>query len=418
MSSKRKFKRDYIILEAKDMNFRYKERILPKAFAKIEVNDEKSVVALYVENLKYMKDGYRVVAIRSDYETIDLGKITLSEQGKGEFVLNLEDRDAEIKGIALLYEKTVPLIGFKGNKIENYEEILFMGDEDDYIETDDEVDEYEEIEYMEVEDDDDGEYEEIEYIEVEDDDDGEYEEIEYIEVEDDDDLNGYVDTDDAEYEIDDNVNDDIDSDIGENKYHEYQNINDNNGLEYNRTNRVPRQNKTIKERVKQYRSPINKTYQDLNFQEDMNETHQEKNIKSQGTLLMPRQIKKGLKYFREVKPFVEDYIDNTRWWKIDITPATLCGYTMPYLGYVNSLNYTMYSDAIMQSYKYRHYLFGVQYDEYNKRKNYIYAVPGKKDEQPDKGHTGFTTYQPCDNRGNSLGYWLCYIDSRTRSILK
>lgn len=401
MSSKRKFKRDYIILEAKDMNFRYKERILPKAFAKIEVNDEKSVVALYVENLKYMKDGYRVVAIRSDYETIDLGKITLSEQGKGEFVLNLEDRDAEIKGIALLYEKTVPLIGFKGNKIENYEEILFMGDEDEYIETDDEVEEYEEIEYIEVEDDEDGEYEE-------------YEEIEYIEVEDDDDLDGYVDTDDGEYEIDDN----IDYDNGENKYHEYKNINDDNGLEYNRTNRIPRQNKTIKERVKQYRNPINKTSQDVNFQDHMNETQQERNTKSQGTLLMPRQIKKGLKDFREVKPFVEDYIDNTRWWKIDITPATLCGYTMPYLGYVNSLNYTMYSDAIMQSYKYRHYLFGVQYDEYNKRKNYIYAVPGKKDEQPDKGHTGFTMYQPCDNRGNSLGYWLCYIDSRTRSILK
>lgn len=404
MSSKRKFKRDYIILEAKDMNFRYKERILPKAFAKIEVNDEKSVVALYVENLKYMKDGYRVVAIRSDYETIDLGKITLSEQGKGEFVLNLEDKDAEIKGIALLYEKTVPLIGFKGNKIENYEEILFMGDEDDYIETDDEVDEYEEIEYIEVEDDEDGDYEE-------------YEEIEYIEVEEDDNLDGYGDTDD-EYEFDESVDGDIDYDNVENKYHEYQNINDDNGLEYNRTNRIPRQNKTIKEKVKQYRSPINKAYQGINYQDDINETQQERNTRPQGTLLMPRQIKKGLKYFREVKPFVEDYVDNTRWWKIDITPATLCGYTMPYLGYVNSLNYTMYSDAIMQSYKYRHYLFGVQYDEYNKRKNYIYAVPGKKDEQPDKGHTGFTTYQPCDNRGNSLGYWLCYIDSRTRNILK
>ena len=404
MSSKRKFKRDYIILEAKDMNFRYKERILPKAFAKIEVNDEKSVVALYVENLKYMKDGYRVVAIRSDYETIDLGKITLSEQGKGEFVLNLEDRNAEIKGIALLYEKTVPLIGFKGNKIENYEEILFMGDEDDYIETDDEADEYEDIEYIDVEDDEYGDYEE-------------YEEIEYIEVEEDDNLDGYGDTDD-EYEFDESVDDDIDYDNVENKYHEYQNINDDNGLEYNRTNRIPRQNKTIKEKVKQYRSPINKAYQGINYQDDINETQQERNTRPQGTLLMPRQIKKGLKYFREVKPFVEDYVDNTRWWKIDITPATLCGYTMPYLGYVNSLNYTMYSDAIMQSYKYRHYLFGVQYDEYNKRKNYIYAVPGKKDEQPDTGHTGFTTYQPCDNRGNSLGYWLCYIDSRTRSILK
>ena len=99
------------------------------------------------------------------------------------------------KGIALLYEKTVPLIGFKGNKIENYEEILFMGDEDDYIETDDEVDEYEEIEYIEVEDDEDGDYEE-------------YEEIEYIEVEEDDNLDGYGDTDD-EYEFDESVTADI-----------------------------------------------------------------------------------------------------------------------------------------------------------------------------------------------------------------
>ena len=39
MATKRKFKRDYIILESKDMNFRYKERVLPKAFAKVEIND-------------------------------------------------------------------------------------------------------------------------------------------------------------------------------------------------------------------------------------------------------------------------------------------------------------------------------------------------------------------------------------------
>ena len=133
---------------------------------------------------------------------------------------------------------------------------------------------------------------------------------------------------------------------------------------------------------------------------------------------MPRQIKKGLKYFKEVKPFAADYIPNTRWWKIEITPTTMSGYTMPYLGYVNSLNYTMYSDIAMNSYKYRHYLFGVQYDEYNKRKNYIYAIPGKKSEQPDKGTTGFTTYQACDNRSSSLGYWMCFIDSKARKIEK
>ena len=85
MAAKRKFKRDYIILEAKDMNFRYKERVLPKAFAKVEINEEKSIVSLYVENLKSMKEGYRVVAIQSDYETLDLGNIVLSEHGKGEF---------------------------------------------------------------------------------------------------------------------------------------------------------------------------------------------------------------------------------------------------------------------------------------------------------------------------------------------
>lgn len=398
MSSNRKFKRDYIILEAKDMNFRYKDRVLPKAFAKIEVNDEKTVVALYVENLKYIKDGYRVVAIKSDYETIDLGKITLNDQGKGEFVLTLDDRGAEIKGVALLYEKTVPLIGFKGSKIDNYEEILFMGDEDEYIDEDEDTEEYEEVEYIEV-DEDDGEYEE-------------YEEIEYIEV----------DEDDEEYENNkENYNDDTSPneeynkiDIPEEKsindttnYNEYININDDE-LQYNRVNKTSKKykNTTVKSDIE-----INKQHS----REDMNQEH---NTRVPGTLLMPRQIKKGLKYFREVKPFVDDYVEDTRWWKIDITPTTLCGYTMPYLGYLNTLNYTMYSDCTMQAYKYRHYLFGVQYDEYNKRKNYIYAVPGKKDEQPDQGHTGFSVYQPCDNRNDNLGYWLCYVDSRTRRILK
>ena len=52
MSTKRKFKRDYIMLEAKDLNFRFKDKVTPKAFAKIEITDEKSVIALYAENLK------------------------------------------------------------------------------------------------------------------------------------------------------------------------------------------------------------------------------------------------------------------------------------------------------------------------------------------------------------------------------
>lgn len=401
MASKRKFKRDYIILEAKDTNFRYKERILPKAFAKVEINDEKSVVSLYVENLKCVKDGYRVIAIQSDYETLDLGKVVLSEQGKGEFVLNLERDDIDLKGIALLYEKSVPLIGFKGSKIENYEDILFT--------VDDEFDEYEEVEYIEVDDDeefDDGdyEYEEIEYIEIEEEDDEDYEEIE--------DNDGYIEIQDEE-DYEDEYEDEEEKDEEEYKEDKEEII------ERNLYKQKPQPQKNKQQKKPKYASqyqepkPQNRPYQSY-------EQYQQKsqNSNTAGALLMPRQIKKGLKYFNEVKPFVSEDIEDTRWWKVEISPTTLCGYTMPHLGYVNSLNYTMYSDAVMHSYKYRHYLFGVQYDEYNKRKNYIYAVPGNKNEQPDKGHTGFNTYQPCDTRNDSLGYWLCFIDSRSRRILK
>lgn len=413
VAAKKKFKRDYIILEAKDTNFRYKERVLPKAFAKVEINDEKSIISLYVENLKFMKDGYRVVAIQSDYDTLDLGKVLPSEQGKGEFTLNLDREDIDIKGIALLYEKTVPLIGFKGTKIDNYEEILFAGEE---YEDDERFEEYEEIEYIEVDDNDEGfeEYEEIGYIDVdnieEDDNEEEYEvyeEIEYIEI--DDDEEEYESEEESVYNSDDGYYEIIEEDVNpqtREKYDEYDNI--DKTIEKNRKSSEPKENKTYP----------NASHQQKTRQKYAKSNSIDEYQKTAGTLLMPRQIKKGLKHFKEVKPFIKDEIDNTRWWKIEISPTTLCGYTMPYLGYVNTLNYTMYSDAVMQSYKYRHYLFGVQYDEYNKRKNYIYAVPGNKTEQPDKGHTGFREYQPCDTRNDSLGYWLCMIDSRSRKIIK
>ncbi|WP_290459220.1 hypothetical protein [Romboutsia ilealis] len=413
MATKRKFKRDYIILEAKDVNFRYKERVLPKAFAKVEINDEKAVVALYVENLKYVKDGYKVVAIQSDYETLDLGNVVLSEQGKGEFVFNLDRNDIEIKGIALLHEKQVPLIGFKGNKIENYEEILFAGEDEYEEEFDNEFDDLEDTEDIYIDNDDDEyEYEEIEYIEVDDDDDEyEYEEIEYIEIDDEPQYN--------------RGNTSTIEEIEDNSYNKEQEV-----VEVEEIEEAKKEYTTVQEKAKvsqkqqdkyskykEKQRPSQKRYTKSEIKEEMQDCSYDPS-KTAGTLLMPRQIKKGLRQFKEVIPFTGEPIENTRWWKIEINPLTLSGYTMPNLGYVNTLNYTMYSDAVMNSYKYRHYLFGVQYDEYNKRKNYIYAIPGKNDEQPDKGYTGFTTYQPCDTRSDKLGYWLCFIDSRTRRILK
>ena len=410
MATKRKFKRDYIILESKDMNFRYKERVLPKAFAKVEINEEKSVIALYVENLKCVKDGYKVVAIQSDYETLDLGNVVLSEQGKGEFVFNLERNDIEIKGIALLHEKQIPLVGFKGNKIDNYEEILFAG-QDEYEEIDDLEDRgYEDI-YIDNEEDE-YEYEEIEYIEIDDEDDSEYEyeEIEYIEIDDEPQYNrGYTST----------------GEEVENDAYNYEEVEETEEIEEieedkKEYTKVQEEQKTVSQQQDKYLKYKEK--QRLNQKKYMNSEKKDRaqahSSKTAGNLLMPRQIKKGLRQFKEVIPFTGEEIENTRWWKIEINPFTLSTQRSTVLGYVNTLNYTMYSDTVMNSYKYRHYLFGVQYDEYNKRKNYIYAIPGNQDEQPDKGYTGFTTYQPCDTRNDKLGYWLCFIDSRTRRILK
>ena len=409
MAGKRKFKRDYIMLEAKDLNYRYKDKVSPKAFAKIEVTDDKSVIALYAENLKYISEGYEVVVIRGDYETIDLGIINVNEQGKGEFSLDMSDDDIDIKGIAIVQNRDVPLIGFKGNKIENYEEILFPPQyefdevENEYMEN--EYEEYEEVEYVEADDDlremDEDEYEEIIYEEYEDDDDDEYE--------DNDEDRGYEYVDDEYEEI---------------IYEEYEDVDDEyETVEYvqpqPKPKRKTRNDDYLEKKINKAKTILEKQYTETtNKNTYSNVKNKSETAKTAGTLLMPRQIKKGLKYFKEVKPFVADYIDNTRWWKIEINPTTMCGYTMPYLGYINTLNYTMYSDAIMQAYKYRHYLYGVQYDEYNKRQYYIYAVPGRKNEQPDKGHTGFTRYQPCDTRNSSLGYWLCFVDCKERKILK
>lgn len=387
------------------MNFRSKERVLPKAFAKIEINDEKSAIALYVENLKNLKDGYDVVALRSDYEKLNLGRINLNSQGKGEFVLDLNEEDSDIKAVALTYDKYIPLIGFKGNKLENYEALIFEPEE--------EFEEYEEVEYVEPNDE--SEYEEVEYLDS--DDEYEYEEIEYI-YEDD------LEDDQYDVQIESENVEELERDIYEEKHRNVESIDSEQEVQEHTTDKAEqisyikdtsqvKNNKSAKTNTKDKHQNKKKIMRD-EFNNMLNTDSVSE--KTSGKLLMPRQIKKGLKYFKEVKPFAADYIENTRWWKIDINQNTMCGYTMPYLGYINTLNYTMYSDIAMNSYKYRHYLFGVQYDEYNKRKHYIYAIPGKKSEQPDKGTTGFTTYQACDNRNSSLGYWLCFIDSKARKI--
>jgi hypothetical protein len=366
----KKFKRDYIILEAKDMNFRLKDRATPKAFAKVEINEDKAVVALYVENVKFVKEGYKVVVIESDYTVRDIGRIIVNQQGKGEFVLNLNDEDIEVKAVALTYERRVPLIGFKGAKIDNYEDIIFI-DEEEYEE------EYED-EYEEEENDE-------EYRSEED------EEVDY-KVEEEPSYEGY--TNQEKYE----------KYKEQEKYEEFK-------VEQSSVEQGKQEYSDVK--TEEAQRNHNENY---GYEENTDERENNYDVRNSRPYLMPRKVKKVLKKYKEVKPFTQDVIKDTRWWKIDINPTSLCNYSLPCLGYVNYLNYTMYTDCVMHSYKYRHYVFGVQYDDYGRRKYYIYGVPGTRDEQPDQGFTGFYKYIPCDCKDSKLGYWLCFIDARTREI--
>ena len=45
-------------------------------------------------------------------------------------------------------------------------------------------------------------------------------------------------------------------------------------------------------------------------------------------------------------------------------------------------------------------------------------IKGKEISMIFQNPTGFTTYQACDNRSSSLGYWMCFIDSKARKIEK
>ena len=66
-----------------------------------------------------------------------------------------------------------------------------------------------------------------------------------------------------------------------------------------------------------------KRYAKTERREEENQDYSYDPSKTAGTLLMPRQIKKGLRQFKEVIPFTGDPIENTRWWKIEINPFTL-----------------------------------------------------------------------------------------------
>ncbi|MEJ8553580.1 hypothetical protein [Tepidibacter sp. Z1-5] len=361
---RKRYKRDYMILESKDPSFRLKEKISPKAFAKIETKEEKVNIMIYVENVKYVKSGYRIILIQDDLTTKDIGRVLVNESGKGEFKINFDEENLDVKSIALTHKNNIPLIGFKGKVIDNYEELINENTkiEESVVEDLNKEDEMETIidpikEKTEVEE------EELERKE---------EPIELKQEE-------PIELKQEEAEIKDEVKND----------------------------KKKKQEETHYSQEEKREEKID------------NSKHQDQDIDrkkyDQKLYLIPRKLKKLLNKHKEIKPFIKD-IDNTRWWRIDVNPLTICSYIMPYLGYINYINYTIYSDVTSLSYKYRHYIFGIKYSCDGKRKYYIYGIPGRRNEQPDEGDTGFCNFIPCDDKNKTYGYWICCIDCKSRLI--
>ncbi|SHH37977.1 hypothetical protein [Tepidibacter thalassicus] len=360
---KRRYRRDYIILESKDSSFKLKEKTSPKAFAKIEMRDDRANLMLYVENVKYIRGGYRVVIVEDDLTVKDVGRVLVDESGKGEFKISFNEQNLDIKAVALTYEKKIPLIGFKGKKVQDYESIIFA----------EEYTAEENVEEENIEDD-------VDELEI--DDDLYQEDI-----------------------IEDNL-DEPDLEIEEELPRKEEEV---IVLNIDKKEEKKNEEKKEEEYLKEEKEEKIKVE---NIQEDISRNY---NYNKEKMYFVPRKLKKFLKRYREIKPFIEE-IEYTRWWKIDISPISMCGYVMPYLGYVNYINCILYSDITSLSYKYRHYIFGIKYGEDGKRKYYIYGIPGKKNEQPDEGDTGFCHFVPCSNRRDDYGYWLCFIDCKSRLI--
>jgi len=365
---RRRYKRDYMILESKDPSFRLKEKISPKAFAKIETKEEKINIMIYVENVKYVKSGYRIILIQDDLTTRDIGRVLVNESGKGEFKINFDEENLDVKSIALTHENNIPLIGFKGKIIENYKELINKNIKRTEAVIED-LDKEEEIE-IDLEPRKENENLKTEAVDIKDkkrkEEDTRLEEDEVERTE------KVEEIEETEEEVEDDKKKNEEKILSSQKEKTEERIDDSQEQD-------------------EYRKQDEKVY------------------------LIPRKLKKLLKKHKEIKPFIKD-IDNTRWWRIDVNPMTMCSYIMPYLGYINYINYTIYSDVTSLSYKYRHYIFGIKYSCDGKRKYYIYGIPGRRNEQPDEGETGFCNFIPCDDKNKTYGYWICCIDCKSRLI--
>lgn len=475
MVDNRRYKRYFIILENEDTGFEKEEKKIPKGYAKIEIRNGKGVLNVYVQDLKYFKDGkyiYRNYLISTKAKIcIDTGSFMIDEKGKGELKWKLDPSDIngtgkdieEFNVVAIVAESmekrtndekvVAPLVGYIDKEKVEWKSVLrdkgHYKMQEEYKEEPEEEEELDE-KYKEK-------YEKIMKVieegskefygqKIEEDEEKHMEDIE--------------DEEEKQKEQYEEVKEEIDNkeqEKVENKEQEEKHMKNEEAEEIEKDN-----NEKIQEEVKEKEIPNQKTKDIEEKQEkEVEDQYKEKN-KEKGKedvkdskkqtkhelkyepymkgshgegryfyykkhhKMVYKYIRDILKYYEVIQPF-EKNIGKCKWWKIEYDNQSIYRGFLPFFGYILNIYYYNPYISYMNNcnnlmHKYGHYIFGICYDKDNEPKYYIYGVPGRYmyKEQPFRGMTGFVYWHPLEDKKpekGDYGYWLLHIDARTGNIV-
>lgn len=136
-----------------------------------------------------------------------------------------------------------------------------------------------------------------------------------------------------------------------------------------------------------------------------------------------------LPFYNQSEPFDVDKI-GCQWWKIMnlmSIPFVNTSYLQSYPEYIRPYSMFNQNPKEMSSschdliYKYQHYIFGIDKDNNNNTLYYYYGIPGRymKEEQPDRGSSGFEYWQPLQGtkkRKGDYGYWIIAVNAKTGQL--
>lgn len=112
----------------------------------------------------------------------------------------------------------------------------------------------------------------------------------------------------------------------------------------------------------------------------------------------------------------KENIDNCFWYKAEIDKLE----SMYCVNDYNKYSVIFYPMICYYPYisKHGNFMIGYKYDDDNKLKFLIYAIPGTKElrDQPYEGKTGFVTFM-ADGEEDNEGYWLMYFDIEKNSVV-